>query len=485
MVGDPRWITLPPITKTQAIAQRVLTTPDGSQWVFGAHARWYRLDRADGRWHLSAPPSHPAIRSAARPGAPGAPRAPGTPMAPGVFGTVTPPVPPQLIPTGPDFAYDRGSVQAFVGPDVPHDVTEGIRVLIKTHRGAPLDEFPLTGGFGEVFARDVAGTIAAIWGTIMWCAYAPAFDGNEVMLSMFGEFLARPLPGDDWVRWLPLGSLEALVALYAERMRSGAREAGLRLAGLMTETAAVLRADPRFRPRADALIAMAEPLLTRPWLDQHAIPGGTVRQAWLTRCPPHLAPAALLEWAPGEHFRHTLYDLVEALSYTAARGMDPRTVAAALLAADVAGVCGVSEPAWAAPGSSQTARVVTALYPWMDDELRQALYLALTEPAHPLRGCWPAGGQLPPGLVPPDRETAAALLGSAYATGLAWCALTGTPAPPEGFAVCSAVAACLIHQRDDPRPPQQAPEHGRRDLDESGSWLFETSNSDISPLPPL
>ncbi|MEU7882173.1 hypothetical protein [Microbispora bryophytorum] len=467
VVGDPRWTLLPPVTRAHTLAQRALVTPDGVRWLFGAHARWYRLDRVDGRWHLSAPPSHPAVRSGARPSPPSVA------------------IPPALIPAGPDFAYDRGSTQGFVGPDVPHEITERLRALLLAHRGLRREDFPLGGSvYQQIFARDVAATVAAVWGTIMWCAYAPAFDGNEVMLSMFGEFLARPLPGDDWVRWLPMGSLDALVALYAERMRSGAREAGLRLAGLMTETATVLRADPRFRPRADALIAMAEPLLGSPWLDQHALPGGAVRQAWLSRCPPHLVPATLPEWAPGEHFRHTLYDLVEALDYTAARGMDPRAMAAALLAADVAGVCGVSEPAWAAPGGSRTAQVVAALYPWMDDELRQALYLALAEPTHPLRGCWPAGGELPPGLVPPDRETAAALLGSAYATGLAWCALTATPAPPEGFAVCSAVVKCLIHQRDDPRP-REAAEPRRPDLDESGGWLFETSNSDISSLPPL
>ncbi len=455
MVGDPRWITLPPITKTQAIAQRVLTTPDGSQWVFGAHARWYRLDRADGRWHLSAPPSHPALRSAARPGAPGAPRAPGTPMAPGVFGTVTPPVPPQLIPTGPDFAYDRGSVQAFVGPDVPHDVTEGIRVLIKTHRGAPLDEFPLTGGFGEVFARDVAGTIAAIWGTIMWCAYAPAFDGNEVLLSTFGEFFARPLPGDDWVRWLPMGSFDALVTIYVERMRSGAEQAGLHLASVMAETAAVLRADARFRPRADALLAMVGPLSAQPWLDHQALHAGAVRQAWLARCPPHLVAATLPELSAGDHFLHSLYDMVEALGYLAARGVDPRTAAAALLAADVAGVCGTAEPHWA-PGASGTADIVTRIYPWIDDELRDALYASLSDPRHPLRGCWPRNGTLPVAILPPDRDTAAALLGSAYATGLAWCRLTGTSTPTNGFAVCRAVVQCLIHERDDPLPPSWA-----------------------------
>ncbi|MFC0861797.1 hypothetical protein ACFHYQ_05745 [Sphaerimonospora cavernae] len=446
MVGDPRWITLPPVAKAQAIAQRVLTAPDGSRWLFGAHARWYRLDQADGRWHLSAPPPHPAIRSAARPGAPGTL---GTPGAPGAPGALAPPVPSELIPTGPDFAYDRGSTQAFVGPDVPHEVTDGIRMLIKTHRGVPLEDFPLTGGFGEVFARDVAGTIAAVWGTIMWCAYAPAFDGNEALLSAFGEFLARPLPGDDWVRWLPMGSFDALITLYAERMRSGAEQAGLHLARVITETAAVLRADARFRPRADALIAMVGPLPTQPWLDHHALLSGAVRQAWLARCPPHLAAATLPELSPGDHFRHGLYDLVETLGYLAPRGMDPRTTAAALVAADVAGVCGTTEPYWA-PGASGTADIVARLYPWIDDELRNALYVALSDPWHPLRGCWPRNGALPIAFLPPDRNTSAALLGAAYATGLAWCRLTGMSMPSNGFAVCRAVVQCLIHERDDP-----------------------------------
>ncbi|ETK35397.1 hypothetical protein [Microbispora sp. ATCC PTA-5024] len=466
LVADPRWTLLPPLGRAQAIAQRALVTPDGSRWLFGALGRWYRLDRVDGRWHLSPPPLHPAVRAAARP------------QPPGVV------VPHLLVPGGPDFAYDRGSTQGFVGPDVPREITERVRALLLAHRGLPREAFPLPEGpFREVFADDVTGAVAAVWGTIMWAAYAPAFDGNEVLLSMFGEFLARPLPGDDWVRWLPAGSLAALVDLYAERVRAGAQEAGLRLAGLMAETATVLRADARFRPRADALLAMAEPLLARPWLDHHALPGGAVREAWLARCPPHLAAAALPETAPGEHFRHSFYDLAEALAYTASRGMDPRSVAASLLAADVAGVCGAYEPSWAAPGASGTAEVVTALYPWIDDELRQALYVTLADPSHPLRGCWPRGGVLPPALVPPDRGTAAAVLGSAYATGLAWCRLTGIAAPPAGFAVCSALVQCLIHQRDDPRP-EAAPNGHPRDPEESG-WLFETRNTDISSLPPL
>jgi hypothetical protein len=157
MVADPRWAGLPMLTRTEAMTQRTLMTPDGSRWLFGAHARWYRLDRVDGRWHLSAPPLDAGIRSASRP------------MPPGL-GIAHP-----LIPSGPDFAFERGSTQAFVGPDVPSDVTERIRALVVAQRGLPRENFPLT-GFREVFAEEVAGTVAAVWGTIMWCAYAPAFD---------------------------------------------------------------------------------------------------------------------------------------------------------------------------------------------------------------------------------------------------------------------------------------------------------------------
>lgn len=56
MVADHRWTGLPPLARAQAIAQRTLATPDGGHWLFGAHARWYRQDPADGRWYLTAPP---------------------------------------------------------------------------------------------------------------------------------------------------------------------------------------------------------------------------------------------------------------------------------------------------------------------------------------------------------------------------------------------------------------------------------------------
>ncbi|MFC7384057.1 hypothetical protein [Sphaerisporangium rhizosphaerae] len=419
MVADPRWADVPAPTQAQAMAARLLRTPDGACWLFGTHARWHRHDAQDGLWHLSAPPAAPRVRAAATPAHP------------------APPVPQELLPSAADLAFDRGSTQAFVGPDVPRDMTERLRALLDVAGAAREEEAPFsTGPLREVFHPDVTAPVAAMWGTIMWCAYAPAFDGNEVLLSMFGEFLSRPLPGDDWVRWLPPMPLSALTALYIERLARGAG-AAVRVAGQLAGTARVLLADPRFAPRAAALLAMVEPLRARPWLDHPAGDAEAARRAWLARCPPHLGGALEAESSPGRHLRHMLYDLVEALSFVEVHGADPRAVAASLLAADVQAV---------APG------VAPQLYPWLDPELRRAFHAALTDPGHPLRGCWPRDGEPPAPLRPPDRASAAALLGAGYAAGLAWCRVTGTAPPPRGFPTSSATVTCLIHERDDPAP---------------------------------
>ncbi|MFC4591333.1 hypothetical protein [Sphaerisporangium corydalis] len=418
MVADPRWSAVPAHTQAQAMAARLLRTPDGACWLFGAHARWYRHEPSDGEWHLSAPPADQTVRSAAHAPHP------------------APAVPEPLLASSADFSFDRGSTQAFVGPDVPHRIVEQVRTLLDASQVSRADTPYVTGPLRALFYADVPATVAMVWGTIMWCAYAPAFDGNEVLLSMFGEFLSRPLPGDDWVRWLPPTPLEALVEPYAES-HGGAQGTALRLAALAGDTARVLLPDPRFGPRAAALLAMVEPLRARPWLDHAARDAVTVRQAWLARCPDELRGAVLADTSAGEHFRHTLYDLVRALEFVSAHGADPRAVAASLLAADVHAV---------APG------VAARLYPWMDAELRQTYYVTLAEPRHPLRGCWPREGEPPAALRPPDRGSAAALLGAGYATGLAWCRLTGTPPPPRGFPTSAATVSCLIDERDDPTP---------------------------------
>lgn len=422
MVADPRWAGLSPQARAQAVAARTVVTPDGGRWLFGAHARWYRQDPADGRWHLSAPPLDADLRAAAHV----------------VQASVTPAL--QLVPQGPDFAYERGSTQGFVGPDVPPEVTERVRVLVASRRSARLEDFPLlTPPFTEIFASDVRSTVAAIWGALVWCAYAPAFDGNEVLLSMFGEFLAGALPGDEWVRWLRPVFLRDLAALYGERVRAGMPKAALRLAALMANTADAILADDRFRPRAAALIAMLEPALRRHDLDHEAARRGdeALRSAWLARCPAHLAAAVVSETSPGDHFRHCVYDMIEALGYLWSKRADPRAVAAALLAADVSALAPEAAP---------------RLYPWLDPELRQMLHGALSDAGHPLRRCWPKDGELPPSLHPPDRAAAASLLGAAYATGLAWCRLAGVDVPDRGFVTASAVVHQLVHQRDDECP---------------------------------
>jgi hypothetical protein len=102
--------------------------------------------------------------------------------------------------------------------------------------------------------------------------------------------------------------------------------------------------------------------------------------------------------------------------------------------------------------------------------MRQAFYVTLADQRHALRGCWPRDGELPPDLEPPDRAAAAALLGAAYATGLAWCRLTGTDPPPRGFPASAAVVQCLIHQRDDPLPVERGPDV----TETTSSWLYHT-----------
>ncbi|GAA5087865.1 hypothetical protein HNP84_008264 [Thermocatellispora tengchongensis] len=422
MVADPRWAQLSGPAKAQAVAARTVVTPDGGRWLFGAHARWYRQDPADGRWHLSPPPADQNLRAAAH------------------VVQHTAMLVPSLVPDGPDFAFEGGSTQGFVGPDVPRDITERVRAILGSRRLPSPEDFPIKGApFTSIFAGDVPSTVAAVWGTLMWCAYAPAFDGNEVLLSMFGEFLGRALPGDEWVRWLRPVGLGDLVALYAERIRADRPKAGLRLAALMANTADAILDDDRFRPRAEALVAMLEPALRRPDLDHAAARQGdpAVRRAWLDRCPPHLARAVVPETAPGEHFAHSVYDLIEALGYLSRRRSDPRAVAVALLAADVAALAPKAAP---------------RLYPWLDPELRHLLHATLTDRGHPLRRFWPVDGDLPPALHPPDRGTAATLLGTAYATGLAWCRLCEVAVPPHGFVTASATVSRLTHQRDDRYP---------------------------------
>ena len=508
MVVDPRWPGLPEPVRAHAIAARTLVTRDGDRWLFGAHARWHLHDPADGRWHPAPPPRRLRARQ---------------------VGHAAAALPPAVIPPGPDFAAEPGSTQAFVGPDVPTGLCERIRELLRANCRRSEVDHPLT-AFGEIFATDVPSTVAAIWGTIMWCAYAPAFDGNERLLTAFGEFLRRPLPGDEWVRWLPAPPLADLVTLVAERQRAGHPRTALRLAALIADTAHILLSDARFRPRALALLTMVEPALKRPDLDDHAARRDerAVRQAWLDRCPRRLARALLMETDPAAHLSHTVYDLVEALAYTP----DPPRAAATYLAdlsdsrgrlpahldhrlrhaydeLHQAGLTGTSagertqpegfavmspplrpgpEPAQtgslafsgpgtgpgtgSGPGSEKGSRTSsetgsetgsgsfggsrTGTGPVGSGQGRQTGIRRLGVPGAGLlrgrAGFTSARPEAGTALMPPDRAGAAAVLGAAYAVGLAWHRVCGARVPARGFAGSAALVHRLIHERDDTPP---------------------------------
>ncbi|MFI7615968.1 hypothetical protein ACIBP6_32585 [Nonomuraea terrae] len=422
MVADPRWQGLSVPDRAHVLAARILVTPDGDRWLFGAHARWRLLDPADGRWLPAPPPRGTRARQVGHPAAG---------------------LPDTVVPDGYDFHAEPGSTQAFIGPDVPERLTEQLRVLLRASgRKSELD-YPLT-AFGDVFGSDVPGTVAAVWGTIMWSAYAPAFDGNERLITVFGEYLRRSLPGDDWVRWLPAPPLLDLVTLVAERMRAGRTREALRLAAVMADTAQLLLLDTRFRPRALALLTMVEPMLRRPELTDPD-DAAALRRVWLERCPARLCRALLVENDPEAHFSHTLYDLVEALTFLP----DPRKGAAAFLA-------DLSDSGGRLPGLLDHR--LRAAY----EELRRAGLTGAsaaesTEPdGFPVQaragGVSTAPAPVPAPVLevaPPDRWSAAAVLGAAYAMGLAWERLTGAKVPERGLPGQSALVARLIHERDD------------------------------------
>ncbi|MFB9626704.1 hypothetical protein [Nonomuraea helvata] len=466
MVADPRWQGLSAPDRAHVLAARILVTPDGDRWLFGTHARWHLHDPADGRWYLAPPPRGVRARQVRHPAAE---------------------LPPEVIPYGPDFHAEPGSTQAFIGPDVPEGLTERLRVLLRASgRKSELD-YPLT-AFDEIFASDVPSTVAAIWGTIMWCAYAPAFDGNERLITVFGEYLRRPLPGDEWVRWLPAPPLLDLVTLVAERRQAGHPRAALRLAAIMADTAQILMSDTRFRPRALALLTMVEPLLRQPGLDlgaaslgrraeacvtsgapcerdhqtcaaslgrraeacvtsgapcerdhEHALMDAeALRAEWLERCPRRLCRALLVENDVAAHFSHAVYDLVEALAF-----MPDPPMAAATFLADLSDSKGtlparLDHRLRHAYGELDRAGLTgTSASESTEPEGFPVPGRVLTKPAPTLE------------VAPPDRASAAAVLGAAYATGLAWERLTGAKVPQSGLAGQTALVRRVVHERDD------------------------------------
>ncbi|WP_344957313.1 AAA family ATPase [Actinomadura miaoliensis] len=425
MVAAGWWASAPPQQRQHALSGRVLVLPDGTRWLFGAWARWYRLHPSDGQWYLCPPPRSPQIRMAARPAQHAA------------MGQM-PALPPHVIPAGPDFSYDAPAAQPFVRRSFLPDLTSQVRSTVESAAALPVAEYPHT---WQQFTPQTPSTVAAAWGVLLWCAPAPVFDArmDEQMLDLWRPYRAKPLPQVDGPRWLTPPSLESLAGLYAERLRASRVDAAVVVLRTMWAVASALREDVRFRARADALLAILGVTLSNPTVDYDVLPYGdqALVQQWLTRCPPHLVPALRDESSPGDNFRHAFYNLAEVVGKLSGQHADPayiepRLVGAALLAADLNVV---------------RRDVAGNIVPWLDPEIRYTVQAVLDQQGHPLRRLWPEDLRLPEPLRSAisrgdDAET---LLAAMYALDLAWCRLAGgMPARPRGFPVPNAVIARII-----------------------------------------
>ncbi|MGH3376475.1 MAG: hypothetical protein ACRDP6_17225 [Actinoallomurus sp.] len=428
MVSAGWWPGTPPQQRQNLVAGRMLALPDGSWWLFGAWGRWYRWTRADGQWHLCPPPQLSITRMSARPLQQGMP---------------VPPVPPHVVPTGPDLAYDPPAPLAFVDAGVRPEVTSRVRATVESAAALPTPDYPHWWG---LFSPSVPSAVPVTWGVMLWCATAPVFDSriDAQLLGLWSAHRARPLPDIDGPRWLTPPPLESLIGLYTERLRAGRVDSAVVILRTMWAIAGALREDVRFQPRADALIAMLGVTLQNPTVDYGALSYGdrAVVQQWLTRCPPALAPALRVEASAGEHFRNTYYDLATALAPVAGepseRGyVEPRLIAAALLSADLSVV---------------RQDVSNQVIGWLDPQVGEVMRAMLIQRDHPLRPFWPESDRLPRSLRermdtagPTVRNT---LLATMYGADLAWCRLGGgIPARPRGFPSSVAILAEIVGPR--------------------------------------
>ncbi|HEX2315290.1 MAG TPA: hypothetical protein VHJ17_16215, partial [Thermomonospora sp.] len=423
MVSAGWWPSAPPQQRQHAIAGRMLVLPDGTWWVFGAWARWYRLHPSDGQWYLCPPPQAPATRMAARPA-----------QQAGQL----PPLPPHVLPAGPDFSFRAPAPLPFVKHGFSSEVTARVRATIEQAAALPVEDYP---HWWALFASETPSTVAVTWGVMLWCAAAPVFDSklDAHLLDLWTPYRAKPLPTVDGPRWLTPPPLEALVGLYAERLRASRVDAAVSVLRTIWAMASALRDDPRFQARADALLAILQATLSNPQIDYDALPYGdqALVQQWLTRCPPNLAPALRHESSPGDNVRHAYYELAEAVVPIAGDPGDPgyiepRLVAAALVAADLAKV---------------RPDVAGQVVPWLDPEIRYTVQAVHGQAGHPLRRLWPQDVRLPDPLrsgLAAAEDAPEHLLAAAYATDLAWCRLAGIPARPRGFPVPTAILAEIV-----------------------------------------
>ncbi|WP_067640530.1 hypothetical protein [Actinomadura latina] len=414
LVASPWWQTAQPADRAAQVAARMLWGT-GEWWLYGAWGRWYRCG-LDGTWHPCPPPADFEDRRVAVP----APR-----------GAGTPPVPPQLFPTGPDLAAGRVAPLGFLGPVPDTAVVARISQALTTALAVDPQQFAQR---DPMFQPGTPSTVAAAWGALLWCAGSPVALTEHPLIESFIPFLTTSA---DRLHWMMPPDFATLAGYYIHRLGAGDGGGAAHIARVMYEVAAGLQADPRFRPGADALAAITAASLRTVNQDMATVRygPGAVLQEWRRRCPAEYAIPMVRDTAPGEYLRLALYDLQEIVAGltgprpgAAGRGHDEvRRAGIAVLAADLQ----------AAPGA------LPALQRWLDPDSVRTLQAVLSDPANPLRSLWPRDGRLPDALRGDDADALAALLATTYTLGLTWCRLAQVAPPATGFAVPQAVAAEL------------------------------------------
>jgi hypothetical protein len=432
MTSSPWWMSAYPPQRAEAITSRMLAGA-GEWWLFGVWGRWYRCG-LDGTWHLCPPPFDPTARSAVMPAPPGAGR---------------PPVPPSVLPTGPDLTPGPLASDGLFGAPPPPQLMARLQQTLAAAAATPL---PIQ---HPQFTAGTPGAVATCFFAVAWCAGAPVADPDHPVLGLFAPFLTSTGRGP---RWFPQPDMRLITGAYTERLRAGDPMGAAHILRLLWETAEALRADPAFRPRADALSAMTGTTMQLVQSDFGGIRYGEaiVMQELTRRCPPHLQITLLRETAPGDHFRLACYDLAAAaaaLPAAAAGPTEARHVSLALLAADLDGM----------PGSA------LAVMPWLDPDGARTLQ-GFAQPDNPLRRLWPTGTTLPAEVSGADPQILRTLLAASYATDLAWCRLAGIPPSRTGFnvpaALMNAIAAGPAPDADDSLTPWEIIEAARAHLAE-------------------
>ncbi|WP_285575867.1 hypothetical protein [Actinoallomurus iriomotensis] len=413
MTASPWWMSAAPPQRAQAVTARMLAGA-GEWWLFGLWGRWYRCG-LEGNWHLCPPPFDPMTRQAMRPAPPGA---------------GSPPVPPSMVPSGPDLTPGPLAADGLFGAPPPPPLLARLQQTLVTAAAVNPAQFPMR---DPQFIPGTPSPAAVCLFSVLWCAGAPVADADHPILGVFSRFLSST---DGGPRWFLQPDLSLIVGAYTERLRANDPMGATHIVRTIWETAETLRGGAAFRPRADALAAMSGATLQMIQNDHAGVRYGdaAVYQEWLRRCPPQLRISVLRETTPGDHFRLACYDLAAAAAMLPAAAGGPaeaRRVALALLAADLQ-----DSPAAAGP-----------VMAWLDADGVRTLQ-SLAQPGHPLRRLWPTGGTLPDAVAGADPQILRTLLAASYATDLAWCRLAGTAPPRPGFTVPAALMNSLIAAPD-------------------------------------